>query len=207
MLEGAQPRREDFWWIPVVVFALVSSLLTFVARMHSAYELAYATACTFAATSGNSTKACPQDPRGWRLGYAASLPACVLTGALTSEPRQCWLWMTCHSLGLVGDRMPVLILDMLLQPVSIGDVVKFRADVVYTGSNESILMGGGHTGLSCIFQVRVETRIVDLKTGNDAVSNEFHFTFLNRDPESSNILQLKPIPVKVWLKSIYANSF
>ncbi|EKX47623.1 hypothetical protein GUITHDRAFT_106611 [Guillardia theta CCMP2712] len=131
--------------------------------MHSAYELAYATACTFAATSGNSTKVCPQDPQGWRLGAPT-----------------------------------VLALDdvSFARPVSIGDVVKFRADVVYTGSNESILMGNQHPGLSCIFQVRVETRIVDLKTGNDALSNEFHFTFLNRDPESSHVMQLKPIPVK-----------
>eukprot|EP00277_Geminigera_cryophila_P005025 CAMPEP_0179430590 /NCGR_PEP_ID=MMETSP0799-20121207/15698_1 /TAXON_ID=46947 /ORGANISM="Geminigera cryophila, Strain CCMP2564" /LENGTH=339 /DNA_ID=CAMNT_0021207109 /DNA_START=654 /DNA_END=1673 /DNA_ORIENTATION=- len=72
------------------------------------------------------------------------------------------------------------------KPVSIGDVVIFTSKVVYTGSNELLVQQSNKypNAISCVFQVRVLTKILDLKTGQKHISNEFHFTFLSRDPDA-----------------------
>jgi len=77
-------------------------------------------------------------------------------------------------------------------PVSIGDVVTFSAQVVYTGADEE----GSATdrSLASAFQVRVETQIIELHTGQKRLSNEFHFTFVARDASVKDTLRHLPMP-------------
>lgn len=85
------------------------------------------------------------------------------------------------------------------KPVSIGDVITFTSTVVYTGADE--LRGAQAPGalpphLSSLFQVRVGTKIVDLKAGTSALSNEFHFSFFNRSPtQVAGQFPLQAVPV------------
>jgi acyl-CoA hydrolase len=88
------------------------------------------------------------------------------------------------------------------KPVSIGDVVIFDATVCYSGSNELQLQGAHGAGalpfpesISSIFQVCVSTNILDLKTGKRSLANEFHFTFISRDPAAQPKFPVHPIPV------------
>jgi acyl-CoA hydrolase len=88
------------------------------------------------------------------------------------------------------------------RPISIGDVVEVRAQVVFTGSNELESRGAPLKGAAAsVFQTRVDIHIIDLKTGKRNLSNEFHFTFLAREtqegePSSHKIVPFEVRPVK-----------
>ena len=126
--------------------------------MHEAYELAYATAASYAAMSNGAG-------------------------------------------GVVGAPTVMALDDVTFtKPVSIGDVVIFSAKVSYTGSNEVLLQHQGQStdypaSISAVFQVVVTTHILDLKTGNRSLANEFQFTFMSRDAEVPGF-PVQPIPVR-----------
>lgn len=113
--------------------------------------------------------------------------------------------------GVVGAPTVIAVDDISFsKPVSIGDVVIFDASVCYTGSNELLLQskssGDAVTypdSIASVFQIRVSTHILDLKSGQRNLANEFHFTFISRDPEAQPKFPVRACAVAPVAPSTY----